>query len=146
MASDDVKTMTGGCMCGAVRYSAEISSGKVAACHCGMCRRWTGGVALALDNVSNLVFEDEKNIGKFSSSGWGERWFCKTCGSSLLWRSDQLHLTALMAGSLDDQDGLSLTDEIFVDCKPVYYGFANETKKLTEAEVMAQFMPGDSAD
>jgi hypothetical protein len=39
-----------------------------------------------------------------------------------------------------------LTTEIFVDEKPGYYTFANETRKLTGQEVMAAFMADKQID
>ena len=38
---------------------------------------------------------------------------------------------------------MKLTTEIFIDEKPDYYAFANETKKLTGEEAMATLMPAD---
>ncbi|WVT92780.1 GFA family protein, partial [Enterococcus durans] len=35
-----------------------------------------------------------------------------------------------------DQEGATLTVEVYYDQKPSYYSFANDTKKLTEADVM----------
>lgn len=35
--------MTGGCLCGAVRWASSAPPRDVHHCHCGMCRRWTGG-------------------------------------------------------------------------------------------------------
>ena len=43
------QTMTGGCQCGRVRYSAEIASDDAYWCHCRMCQRWTGGVFLCFE-------------------------------------------------------------------------------------------------
>lgn len=42
-------------------------------------------------------------------------------------------------GTLDDADGILLTSEIFVDRKPDGYAFAADTRKMTEAEVVAMF-------
>jgi hypothetical protein len=36
----------------------------------------------------------------------------------------------------DDLPDAALTTEVYYDQKPEYYDFANETKKLTEAEIM----------
>ena len=33
---------TGGCLCGAVRYSIGAKPGPVVGCHCSQCRRQTG--------------------------------------------------------------------------------------------------------
>ena len=44
-------------------------------------------------------------------------------------------------GTMDDTSGISLTEEIFIDRKPQGYAFAGDTRKMTEAEVMAMFGP-----
>jgi len=43
------------------------------------------------------------------------------------------------AWSLDDQSCIEFSEEIFIDKKPEFYRFANDTKKKTEAEVFAEF-------
>lgn len=137
-------TRTGGCLCGAVRFTARLKTaedGSVAAdvCHCGMCRRWHGGPALAVETLEPPRLEGEDAIGVYKGSDWGERGFCKICGSSLFWRlQDQSH-TNLPAGVLDDQTGLTLAVEIFVDDQPDFYRFAGERKRMTGAEVVALF-------
>ena len=37
-------SLTGGCLCGAVRFTAEADDDGIVACHCTMCRRWSGHV------------------------------------------------------------------------------------------------------
>ena len=39
----------GQCLCGAVRFDAVIARAEMGACHCAMCRRWTGGVFLSVE-------------------------------------------------------------------------------------------------
>ncbi len=46
------KTLTGGCQCGRVRYTAAIASDDAYLCHCRMCQRATGGVAAAFKSVA----------------------------------------------------------------------------------------------
>jgi hypothetical protein len=42
---------------------------------------------------------------------------------------------------------LELATQIYVDKKPPYYTFANDTPMLTEQQVIAQFAaPGDATD
>ena len=44
-------------------------------------------------------------------------------------------------GLLDDASGMKLVSEIFVDVKSPAFSYAEDTKKMTGAEVMAQFAP-----
>jgi hypothetical protein len=44
-------------------------------------------------------------------------------------------------GIFDNSEGLVFEHQVFIDEKPEYYSFANETKNLTGAELFAQFTP-----
>jgi hypothetical protein len=138
--------IAGRCLCGAVSFTAKAANSEVGACHCAMCRRWMGGPFLALLHDGAVKFEGAENIGFYKSSAWGERAFCKLCGSALYWRLSGSNQYALSAGTLDGQSELALTTEIFIDKKPAYYAFANETKKLTGDEVMASFSTDGSTN
>jgi len=130
----------GGCLCGAVRYRATIDNERFGACHCSMCRKWTGGPLLNV-RASSVTFEGEPSV--YASSDWAERGFCATCGSCLFYRLQSsdgpLHVTY---GSLDDPTGLTFTHQVFIDHKPEGYGFANETSTMTAAQVLAMFSGG----
>lgn len=134
------QTLTGGCLCGSVRYTV-VAPPRVHVCHCKMCRRWSGGPSLALANAESLTIEGEANLAVYASSAWGERCFCRVCGSNLLWRSPKLGMTSVMAGSLDDESALTITSQIYVDSKPPYYDFANQTSMKTEADIVARINP-----
>lgn len=133
---------TGGCLCGAVRYSLKKAPDHIGACHCGMCRKFSGGIELGLDVAfDDVVWENEDSIRTYKSSDWAERGFCGICGSGLFYRiapGDILPegMLSLSAGSLDDLSGLPLTQEVYIDCKPGGYAFAGERRQLTEQDVL----------
>ncbi|WP_226780098.1 GFA family protein [Oceaniglobus trochenteri] len=140
---------TGGCLCGAVRYTLAERPEGLHACHCSMCRRHTGGIALAVSVApGGIVFQSDAALRVHATSDWAERAFCGTCGSSLFWRltapGPAQGNMALYSGTLDDLEGLELIEEIYVDHKPEGYAFAGERKRMTEAEVLAQFGIGDA--
>lgn len=120
-------TMTGGCLCGAVRFEAEEVGEQVGACHCGQCRRWTSGPYFAVRG-SNVRFAGEENLGRYASSEWAERGFCKRCGSSLFYRMHDEPFHMLAVGAFDDQSRFHLARQVFIDEKPGFYDFAQETK------------------
>jgi len=117
----------------------------VDACHCGMCRRQIGGPLLGVTLAGPPVIEDESQLGVYDSSEWAQRLFCKNCGSNLFYRLKQAEFYTVHVGALHDLSDAKLTMEIFVDDKPDYYDFAQDTKKMTGAEVMAMFASGESA-
>lgn len=107
-------------------------------CHCGMCRRQSAGPFFAVE-VTDVQLKDENHLGVYASSDWGERCFCKTCGTILFWRMrDGSHIAA-SAMAFDHPEGFQLTSEIFIDKKPANYALAGERSRLTAAEVMALF-------
>ena len=143
--------MTGRCLCGAVSYRLATRSTGFGACHCGMCRRWTGGVELGVEvPPGGIHLQGEEHLRLYASSDWAERGFCATCGSSLFWRltapGPMQGMMSLSAGSLDTIEGLELTAELFVDDKPAGYAFAGERPRLTGAEVLAMVEPASEGD
>lgn len=134
--SEAVATEQGQCLCGAVRFEAKLGAREVGACHCSMCRRWSGGVFLAVE-CESVTFENDAALGIYTSSEWGERCFCKTCGSTLLWRSKDGTHHAVSLQTFDDPSSFSFTSQIFVDDKPTNYSFAEATKNMTGPEFIA---------
>lgn len=131
---------TGGCLCGAIRYRLVEAPASYAACHCGMCRRWTGGVEMGVQvGPGGVEWEGEPAL--YRSSEWAERGFCPRCGSSLFWRltapGPMRGMLSLSVGSLDSMEGLAFDTEVYVDHKPASHAFAGERRRMTEAEVMA---------
>ncbi len=127
---------TGKCFCGAVRYTAKLENRNVSACHCGMCRQWSAGPMFAIFS-STMDIADKSSLGVYRSSEWAERVFCKKCGTPLYNYLLGKDFYEISAETLDDKSGLVLDTEIFVDDKPGYYVFANDTKKMTGAEIIA---------
>lgn len=133
----------GGCLCGAVTYKITSEVTQTGACHCSMCRAWSGGVYLAIE-VPPDGLEVHGTPAVFKSSDWAERAFCGTCGSSLWYRltapGPQSGTYHLGFGTLRDTDGIGFEGEIFVDRKPEAYSFAGDHPRMTEAEFMAMVL------
>jgi hypothetical protein len=95
-------TMTGGCQCGRIRYSARIHSDDAYFCHCRMCQKATGGVAAAFVNLlkSDLVWQREPDW--YASSAIARRPFCSACGTPLGFDYPDAERIDLTVGSFDD--------------------------------------------
>ena len=138
---------TGKCLCGAVSFSAETSEG-INACHCTQCQRWTGGGPYLSVQVTDLEMQGEDRILAHHASEWGERGFCGTCGSTLYWRMHGRPYSNLAVGLMDDQSGLTVTSEIFVDYRPEWLAPFEGAEQSTEAEEMAKldaFLAGETS-
>jgi hypothetical protein len=133
----------GHCLCGKVRFQVNRPVKEVGACHCEMCRRWSSGPFQERDCGDAVVFEGEENIVRYKSSDWAERGFCGTCGTSLFYFLLPTSEYMMSAGAFDDQSGLKFTNQVFIDEKPDWYAFSNETKNMTGAEIFAMFAPKD---
>ncbi|GGD88070.1 aldehyde-activating protein [Aureimonas endophytica] len=136
------ETLSGGCLCGAVRFGARLAKREMGVCHCGMCRRWSGGVFMAVE-VEHLDIADETKLGVYRSSDYGERVFCVVCGSSLFWRMQDGSTTVVSYQAFDRTADFSFETEIFIDEKPAAYEFANHTKKMTGAQFVAAITGGE---
>jgi hypothetical protein len=136
----------GGCLCGAVRFAARIDEPRILACHCVQCQRWTGGGPLLTVRVRDLRLEGEAALRSHRASAWGERLFCGECGAPVTWRMAGDATRYLPVGLLDDQSGLRVTEEIFVDRRPgwlpPWHGATQSTEAEEEAKLAAQ-MAGD---
>ena len=133
----------GSCLCGAVRVTAHNPSNRVGACHCGMCRRWGGGPFMEIDCGTDVSFDGEANIEVYDSSDWAERGFCKKCDRHLFYRLKQNRRHMVPVGLFDDQNNLVFEHQVFIDKKPAFYSFSNDTKNMTEAEIFAMFGPSE---
>ncbi len=144
----DTEAMTGRCMCGAVSFEARPSVAEAHACHCEMCRRWSGSALVSVSVKPDAIrFDGREQIVTIQSSDWAERAWCGNCGSTLYY-----HLTGgapeqesyeMAVGLFDEPDGFELTSEIFIDCKPDGYAFAGTHKTMTRAEVLEMFGGGE---
>ena len=130
-------TMEGRCLCGSVTVTTPAQH-NVEACHCSMCRRW-GGPFLAIHAGHEARFDSEQHIRRFASSEWAERGFCSQCGSHLFYYLKEPGIYILSAGLFAEQGDFQLHGQVFIDHKPGFYDFANDTITLTEAQVFAQF-------
>lgn len=129
--------LNGRCLCGAVQFTFEPAEPEVDACHCTMCRRWTGGPGLSIKVKGTPAVTGGENVAVYKSSEWAERQFCKTCGTHLFFSAPSFNYFGVSAGTVDNLAGFSMTTEIFIDRKPDYYDFTNTTRRLTGAEFVA---------
>lgn len=132
---------TGSCLCGAIQVIAKNTDKKIGACHCDMCRKWSGGPFMGIDCGSDIAFEGEEHISVFDSSEWAERGFCKQCGTHLFYRLKQNNQHFVPVGLFADAQGITFDHQVFIDEKPAYYAFANDTKNMSGEELFAQFAP-----
>ncbi len=115
----EIKTLTGGCMCGAVRYEWRGTGVSASYCHCTDCRKATGGPYTVGVGVAaaGLTIRSGKTKGytKIADSGRRiTREFCPECGSPLFTRGEVLpDLVWIKAGSLDEPGRIQPTHQVW---------------------------------
>ncbi|MEL6596152.1 MAG: GFA family protein [Pseudomonadota bacterium] len=132
-------SLTGSCLCGASTFEAELGPQGAGICHCGMCRKWSGGIYMSVDCGASVKFVESAPLGSYKGSEWGERVFCKECGSSLLWQTQDGKNQHVSIQCFDDPSQFDLGLEIYIDRKPSNYALEGTRKTMTEAEVEAMF-------
>ena len=90
-------SMTGGCACGRVRFTASVDNDDAYLCHCRMCQRASGSLSIAFVNLPQARIAWEGEPDWFDSSPIAERPYCRECGTSLGFRykegSDKMDLS-----------------------------------------------------
>jgi hypothetical protein len=100
--------LTGGCLCGAVRYGFSGEPDFALLCHCRDCQKQTGSAFTAGWRLPAAGFRVTQGtpklyVKKSDSGNEVTRAFCPDCGSPLFLRvSARPDLVAIRAGSLDD--------------------------------------------
>lgn len=107
--------LTGGCLCGAIRYRGEGPLHSRVHCHCAICRRASGAVAVSWVTVSLDHFAFTRGEPAiFRSSSHGERRFCQRCGSPLtFWTERDPARIDVTIGTLDRPDEIEPTRHIW---------------------------------
>jgi hypothetical protein len=110
--------LTGGCLCGAVRFEVSeplVSSGY---CHCTRCQRRTGTAASPGARIapgSLRVLSGEELIRAYEPDDGYAKVFCSTCGSSLWSRSQEdPDVISIRLGAFDADPGIRPTYRQFV--------------------------------
>ena len=138
--------LTARCLCGDV--SIVIDGGyraAVGACHCTMCRRWSG-MAFAGFEADPGAVSVTGEVARYRSSDFAERVFCPGCGSHLWFRDlgdDTPYEFA--PGIFPDAADFPLISEIYVDQVPAHAKLAGNHRRATRAEYEAGhlFVEGD---
>lgn len=119
--------ITGGCLCGAIRFTVAGALRPVIACHCTQCRK-TSGHHVAATSAPRDTVEITGELSWFRSSASARRGFCGTCGSNLFWDGPGTHLS-IFTGTIDRATGLSIAGHIFCADKGDYYDIPEDVRQ-----------------
>ena len=118
-------TITGGCLCGALRYTASASPGMQGLCFCADCRKASGSVFIPFMgfDAADLVISGKtrQHVARSARGTDAVRNFCPDCGGLVfggIVGIDASH--TVYAGSLDDPAQFRPTLAIFNRDRPVW--------------------------
>lgn len=114
--------LSGRCACGIVRYRLASAPYDCGWCHCRICQLVSGSAGLVFATVSRDAFIIERGsdeVGEFPSTIFGQRSFCRTCGSPLTihveHQTDEIEVTV---GTLDEPSSIFPGFHLFVSEAP----------------------------
>jgi hypothetical protein len=110
--------LTGGCMCGAVRFEVIEPLLGAGYCHCMRCQRRTGTAASVSAPVApgslRLLSGEELVRAYEPGDGWAKV-FCSACGSALWSRHpEDSERVSIRLGAFDGDPGVRPSDRQFV--------------------------------
>ena len=117
-----LKNLTGGCLCGSVRYSISEKPQRGYICHCRFCQKQTGmGARPAISGDRAAVEIRGSSVGQYKHviPGHGRAiytMFCNKCGTNLGSTLERVpDVQIINIGTLDNPDDVEVTIEMFSD-------------------------------
>ncbi|HET9154205.1 MAG TPA: GFA family protein [Solirubrobacterales bacterium] len=104
-------SLTGGCLCGGVRFELTEPPSAAGYCHCTRCQRRTGSAASAqapIDSRTLRLLEGEDLVKSWRHPDGGfEKCFCRECGSHLFSRNPEAPTQmSVRMGAFDGDPGV----------------------------------------
>jgi hypothetical protein len=102
--------LTGGCLCGGVRFRVDAPLVVATYCHCTRCQRRTGTAASAQARIqpgSLTVTQGEELIRRYAPPDGFPKLFCGACGSAL-WSQSPVdpEIISVRLGAFDGDPGI----------------------------------------
>ena len=155
--AEETTLLTGGCLCGEVRYEVSDPPSEGGLCHCRVCQKTTGSAFEALFGCLETKFHYTKGEPKrYRSSSIMEKSFCPTCGSPL---TDQYIVSAseffskdkvwVHIGTLDKPEAISIILHTGVESQMSWLHFDDgnpRTRCDEDPELAAAFAAGEAGE
>lgn len=101
--------LTGGCLCGGVRFELDEAPVFASYCHCTRCQRRTGTAASAQARIvpgSLRILSGEELLGAFEPEDGAPKVFCTACGTALWSRGSDGQVMSVRMGAFDEDPGV----------------------------------------
>jgi hypothetical protein len=117
--------ITGGCLCGAVRYRVDAAPIVTRVCWCRLCQYLGAGSGTVNTCFPSEAISIEGELGDFKSVADSgnvmHRRFCTACGTQLFSEAEaRPHLIFVRAGTLDDPEVAKPSVTIWTESAPTW--------------------------
>ena len=120
------ESITGSCLCGAIKYQATTDPVWAHNCHCSRCRSASGAAFASTlfvpkDSFEFTVGEELLTRYEVPEAQTFNHSFCSTCGATLPFQTLFPEIIGIPMGSLDSDPGISPLAHIFVSSKASWF-------------------------
>lgn len=108
-----MKTYTGSCHCGAVRYEVETDLSETMVCNCSHCHK-KGFIMKFVEKEKFKLLTGDDNLTSYQFGKKNiDHLFCKTCGVESFSRGNNFPKMMVNVRCLDDVDTETLSPKLF---------------------------------
>jgi len=137
--------VSGGCICGSVRFTVNGPAICVVHCHCSMCRRSYAslvGTGATIEQKQVKIDQGKENLETYESPPGVRRQFCRACGCSLFYFDDRLpemlyYFPATLDGGVHPGHPDGAEHHVFVESKADWEAFEDNLPRHSEGVGMA---------
>jgi hypothetical protein len=127
----------GSCLCGAVAFELDETTGRAGYCHCSRCRKSRSAAHSAqtfalLDRFRWVRGKDHVRSFKLPGSARFEVSFCSTCGSTMPTALGDPGLVMVPLGALDQDPGVRPQAHIYVGSKAPWFEITDGLPQFIE--------------
>ncbi len=129
--------ISGGCLCGKVRYSANAEPMFSGVCHCQDCQKFSGSAFAAVVAVPKAAVTVTGTLKAFTKTGDSgqpiHRLFCPECGSGIMDEAAMMPETVMLnVGTLDDTSWVAPASQIYCDSALPWALLGGEMKQFAK--------------
>lgn len=126
--------VSGGCLCGRVRYEVRAPLLNARSCHCSRCRKAFSSAGSAYAEVvpgSFAFVGGDVDLTVYETGiGWG-LCFCRACGTTIGGIHDGV-MHGITLGSVDGDPGVQIGMHIFVDSRAPWDHIGGDAPQFAE--------------
>jgi hypothetical protein len=128
-------TITGGCLCGKIRYTANTDPLFVGVCHCRDCQKFTGSAFATVVGLRKSAVMMTGSLRGFTKRGDSGkpivRLFCPECGSSVMDEAEMMpSVVMIAAGTLDDATWVKPTTQVYCSSSQTWVELGGQIKRF----------------